>query len=115
MMSVTFDVFVQDKVATGEFWVFSASSVEWQYVLSEIGKEFFPNAMEELENFGAIVPVDQPEKDPMYWARKSMLPVEVLEKRLGVDAKTLKRASVIKLKPFPPEPVKPTVDYFGRA
>ena len=114
-MNISFDAFVQDRIATGEFWVLSLGSVEWQYIMSEMGKEFFPKALDELDDFGAIVPEDRNVRDPVYWARKSMLPVEVLEKRLGVDAKVLRRAKMIRLRPFPPEPVEPTVDYYGRA
>ncbi len=115
-MNVSFDTFVQDQVATGKFWVFIVSSMEWQYVLSEIGREFFPDAeLKGLEDFGAVVPDDINARDPVYWAKKSMLPVEVLEKRLGVDAKTLQRGLVIRLKPFQPSPVATTVAYYGRA
>ena len=113
--NISFDTFVQDALASGDFWVLSAGSVEWQYILSEIGGEFFPEALEKLDDFGVIVPDDRTLRAPVYWARKSMLPVEVLAVRLGVDTTTLRKAKLIRLRPFPPEPTSPTVDYFGRA
>ncbi len=116
-MKVSFNTFVQNLVTTGKFWVFSAGSSEWQYILYEIGTEFFPDAEEALDDFGMIIPTDQPDDalKPVYWARKARLPVEVLEVRLGVGAKVLTRASIIELKPYPAPPVQPTVNYYGRA
>ncbi len=114
-MNISFDTFLAEKAATGEFWLLEAGSLEWHYVLSEIGREFFPGSDENLKDFGAIVPDDAALRDPVYWARKSMLPVEVLEKRLGTDCKVLRKAKLIRLKPFSAEKVKPTVAYYGTA
>ncbi len=113
-MSVNFDDYVQTLATSGEFWLFSVSpGWEWDYVLMKVGMEFFPECPEDNKDFGFVMSRD--DRNPVYWARKSRLPIEVVEKRFGVPAEELKRAQVVVLKPFPKPPVEPTVWYFGTA
>ncbi len=113
-MSVNFDEHIQMLANSGEFWLFSVGEgTEWHYVLQQIGMQFFPECLEDAEDFGFLMPRD--DRDPVYWARKSRLPIEVVEKRFGITAKELRRAQVVVLKPFPKAPVEPTVGYHGTA
>ncbi len=113
-MSVNFDDYVQMLAKSGEFWLFSVGEgTEWHFVLQQVGIEFFPECIEDNKDFGFIMPRD--DRDPVYWARKSRLPIEVVEKRFGVPAEGLKNSQMVVLKPSPKPPVEPTVWYFGIA
>lgn len=107
------DNFIQGLADSGEFWLFSAGSYEWYYVLSGIGGQFFPGCEEETKDFGMLIPRDGSE--PIYWARRSMLPASEVERRFGVSAEVLEKAKLIRLAPFPKGPKEPNVDYFGIA
>ncbi len=110
----SYNTFIKEKVASGKFWVLIAPSLEWQYVMFMIGQEFFGSEIDDLSVFGTIMPVD-PKLPPVCWVKKSMVPAEVLAVRVGLPVAVVKKAKIIKLRPFPEGPVKPTVDYYGTA
>jgi hypothetical protein len=111
--AVEVDKFIAGLAESGEFWLFAAGSFEWYYVLGEIGRVFFPDCDEDTEDFGVMIPRDG--RDPVFWARRSMLPVSEVSRRLGVAETTLEKVKLIRLAPFAKGPVEPTVDYYGTA
>ncbi len=113
---MNFDDFVRNLVASGDYWLFSVSpGLEWLYILGQVGREFFPGCEKSNKDFGFVLTEEEDERNPVYWARRSMLPVEVVAVRFGLDVAELKRAQIVELRPFPAEPIPPTVNYYGTA
>lgn len=114
-MTIDFNKFVADLVATHDFWVFVVEGDDWQFVLHRIAREFFPDDLEQEigKNFGSIFPVDG--GAPVCWARRTALPVEVVAARFGLTADVVRKAKMIHLRPLPEPPVQPTVWYYGEA
>ncbi len=113
---MNFDDFVRDLVESGDYWLFSvAPGLEWLYVLAQVGREFFPGCEENNKDFGFVVSREEEERNPVYWARRSKLPVEVVVVRFGIGLAELKQAQIIERRPFPAEPIPPTVNYYGTA
>ena len=112
-MPIDFDKFVSSIIASEEFWVFSVEGDDWQFVLGRIGAEFFEGDDEDMKDFGTIFPND--DSAPVCWARRAMLPVEVVASRFGLTIKAVKAAGIIRLRPLPEPPKAPTVQYYGEA
>ncbi len=111
---LSYNEFIKEKIASGQFWLLIATSLEWQYVMSRLEQEFFKAGKDDIPGFGSIVPED-PRLPPVYWMKKTVVPAEVIAHRVGLPVAVVKRAKIIKLRPFPAGPVEPTVDYYGTA
>ncbi len=109
-MPVDFNKFVTALTDSGDYWMFVVEGDDWQFVLSRIQEEFFRGVE---EDFGMIFPAT--DAAPVCWARKSRLPVEVVAARFGLTVEAVHAARMIHLRPLPPPPVQPTVDYYGEA
>ncbi len=109
-----YNEFIQEKIASGEFWLLIATSLEWEYVVSKIQEEFFGPHLGDLSVFGSIVSEDL-SLPIVYWMKKRVVPAEVLAFRVGLPVDVVRKAKIIKLRPFPEGPVKANVDYFGTA
>ncbi len=110
----SYDDFIKEKIASGKYWLLIAGSLEWQYVMAKLEEEFFVAGRDDLSVYGALVPED-PCLPPIYWMKKTAIPAEVIAHRVGLPVDVVKKAKIIKLRPFPEGPVKPTVEYFGTA
>ncbi len=112
-VAINFDKFVREMIAAKEHWIFMIESPDWHFVLGRIEDEFFSEDTLNLSDFGTIISACGSSK--VCWLRRDRVPVEVVALRFGLTIKQVHASRLIHLKPLPPPPVEPTVNYVGEA
>lgn len=101
------DQFIQDLLASGDYYVFQTSAPEWDYILTKLSVQYAKGPAD----FG-WVSGDFP---TIFYLSRSAFPISVVSHSFGLPEDMLEVTGVVILGELAPSAAQPTVSYYGSA